>query len=79
MKYSDYEQAFSAARLNKYLGACHGDNVAALSLYRHNVKLCQKFYGVLNIFEVVLRNSINNHFKEYYSDPDWLTNQLLPT
>ena len=53
MKYPDYENAFSAARLNRFLKACRGDKVAALTLYRHNVKLCQKFYGVLNIFEVV--------------------------
>lgn len=76
MKYQDYEKAFSQARLNKYLKACNGDNVAALTLYRHNIKLCQKFYGVLNIFEIILRNAINEHFKTYYSDPDWIKNQL---
>lgn len=59
MKYQDYEKAFSPARLYKYLKAFGGDTVAALTLYRHNIKLCQKFYGVLNIFEVVLRNAIN--------------------
>lgn len=78
MKYSNYEKAFSPARLNKYLKACGGDTVAALTLYRHNVKLCQKFYGVLNIFEVVLRNAIDEHFKTYFADPGWIKNQLLP-
>ena len=39
MKYPDYERAFSSARLNKYLKACDGDAVAALTLYRHNIKL----------------------------------------
>jgi len=77
MKYAEYQKAFSAARLNKYLKACNGDFSSALTLYRHNVKLCQKFYGVLNIFEVVLRNAINNHYRTYYGDEDWIRNQLV--
>jgi hypothetical protein len=52
---------FSSARLNKYKIACDGDNIKALILYRHNIKLCQKFYGVLNVFEVALRNAIDRH------------------
>lgn len=78
MKYSDYEKAFSPARLKKYLTACDGNIVAALALYRHNIRLCQKFYGLLNIFEVVLRNTINEHFIAHFSDPNWIRNQLVP-
>lgn len=68
--------AFSSARLSKYSNACNGDIVSALSLYRYNVKLCQKFYGILNIFEVALRNAINNHYAALYSDRDWIKNQM---
>lgn len=76
MNYQDYEKAFSQARLNKYLAAC-GQNVnKALTLYRHNVKLCQKFYGMLNIFEVVLRNAIDSHYRTYFNDKDWIFDQL---
>ena len=75
MKYSEYEIAFSPARLNKYLVACNGNKGKALTLYRHNVKLCQKFYGILNIFEVILRNAINRHYIEYFNDSDWIKNQ----
>ena len=78
MKYPDYEKAFSPARLNKYLKACNGDTTAALTLYRHNVKLCQKCYGILNIFEIVLRNAINEHYKVHFSDLDWIRHQLVP-
>ena len=77
MKYLDYEKAFSKARLNNYLNACGGDPVAALTLYRYNIILCQKFYGVLNIFEVVFRNAINRHFIAQFSDPDWIRHQLV--
>lgn len=55
MKYQDFENAFSKARLNRYLNACNGKAGSALILYRQNIKLCQKFYGILNIFEIVLR------------------------
>ena len=76
MKYPEYESAFSAARLNKYVIACGGNTTKALILYRHNVKLCQKFYGMLNVFEVTLRNAINEHYKSYFKDPDWIRTQL---
>ena len=75
MKYSEYEIAFSPARLNKYLVACNGNKSKALTLYRHNVKLCQKFYGILNVFEIILRNAINRHYIEYFDDNDWIKNQ----
>lgn len=75
MKYSDYEIVFSKARLNRYLIACKGNHTKALSLYRHNIKLCQKFYGILNVFEVVLRNAINNHYQRYFCDQDWIKHQ----
>ncbi len=76
MKYSAYEKAFSSARLNRYLVACDGNTTKALSLYRQNVKLCQKFYGILNIFEVVLRNAINNHYQDVFHDLEWIEHQM---
>ena len=76
MKYADFENAFSAARLNKYRKACNGNDIKALTLYRHNVKLCQKFYGVLNVFEIVLRNAINKHYTAHFNDADWIYHQL---
>lgn len=78
MKYIDYERAFSPARLSRYLNACGGDQVKALILYRHNVKLCQKFYGVLNVFEIVLRNAINEHYKKFFDDDNWIRTQIQP-
>lgn len=75
MNYKDYEKAFSPARLNRYLAACGGNRAKALTLYRHNVKLCQKFYGILNVFEVVLLNAINLHYQAHFGDNDWILNQ----
>lgn len=75
MRYSEYEIAFSPARLNRYLVACNYNRTKALSLYRHNIKLCQKFYGIINIFEIVLRNAINQHYSNHFSDNDWIKHQ----
>ena len=76
MKYKEYEVAFSPARLSRYKAACGGDTRKAMTLYRYNVKLCQKYYAVLNIFEIILRNAIDRHFRAYYNDPNWIEHQL---
>ena len=75
MKYENYEKALSVPRIGKYKIACNGDKNNALQLYRYNIKLCQKFYGVLGVLEVVLRNAINEHFKVLLQDNDWLVTQ----
>jgi hypothetical protein len=72
MKYQEYEIALSVPRIGKYRLACNGDKNKALILYRYNIKLCQKFYGVLGVLEVVLRNAINEHFKKQFNDNNWL-------
>jgi hypothetical protein len=75
MKYEDYEKALSVPRIGKYLIACKGDKNMALILYRYNIKLCQKFYGVLGVLEVSLRNAVNQHFINRLKDNDWLLSQ----
>ena len=76
MRYKEYEMAFSPARLNRYKVACGGNTRKAMALYRYNVKLCQKYYAVLNIFEIIFRNAVDRHFRTYYNDPNWIEQQL---
>ena len=61
--------------MRKYQNACAGDKRKTMQLYRYNLRLCQRFYGALNLFEVMLRNAINEHYAAYFSDPDWIVNQ----
>ncbi|GAP71676.1 hypothetical protein SAMD00024442_16_31 [Candidatus Symbiothrix dinenymphae] len=75
MTYNEYEKALSKPRLDRYRASCNQDENKALILYRYNIELCQKFYGVLSIFEVVLRNAIDEHYKICLSDCDWLQTQ----
>ena len=61
--------------MGKYERACTGDKRKTMQLYRYNLRLCQRFYGVLNLFEVMLRNAINAHYSAYFNDYDWIVNQ----
>lgn len=76
MKYREYEVAFSSARMNRYKTACGGDTRKAIQLYRCNVRLCQKYYSVVGIFEVVLRNAVDRHYRLRFNDVDWIVHQL---
>lgn len=78
LRYSDFEAVVSSARMAKYLRACGGNTAKALTLYRNNIKLCQKCYGIMNIFEVAFRNAINEHYKAVFNDADWIRHQLKP-
>lgn len=75
MNYKTSQKLFSVARMNKYAYACANDKRKAMLLYRYNIRLCQRFFGVLNLFEVILRNAINEHYSTYYNDRDWIVNQ----
>lgn len=75
MRYSDYQRAFSFARINRYLVACGGNRKKAIILYRYNIKLCQNFYAILGVFEVTLRNTIDNHYRIQFTAVNWLETQ----
>ena len=75
MDFKTSQKIFSAARMGKYANACSGDKRKTTLLYRYNLRLCQRFCGVLNLFEVMLRNAIDEHYRAYYSNPDWIVNQ----
>lgn len=75
MDFKTSQKLYSKARMGKYLNACAGDKRKTMQLYRYNLRLCQRFYGTLNLFEVMLRNAINEHYAACYSDTNWIINQ----
>ncbi len=75
MDFKTSQKLYSVPRMRKYQNACTGDKRKTMQLYRYNLRLCQRFYGALNLLEVMLRNAINEHYIAYYSDPDWIVNQ----
>lgn len=75
MKYDECLRVLSPARLNKYAQACGNDRAKTLRLYQYNIKLSQRFYGVIGMFEIMLRNAINIHYQGYFHDTNWIINQ----
>lgn len=68
MDFKTSQKLYSEARMGKYLKACAGSQFRTMQLYRYNLRLCQRFYGVLNIFEVILRNAVNEHYMAFNID-----------
>lgn len=76
IQYDEAQRLFSPARMQKYLRACGGDKEKAIYLYGFNAKLSQAFFGVISLFEVVLRNSINEHYLTTLGE-DWIIKQAV--
>ena len=77
MRYSDFEDVMSPERLHKYVVVCGNDTKRAMMLYRYNMKLSQEMFGVINCFEVALRNRINKALVAQFGC-DWLRDFVLP-
>ena len=75
MDFKTSRKLCSVPRMGKYASACGGDKLKTMQLYRYNLRLCQRFYGVLNLFEVMLRNAVNHHYVTYYTDSDWIVHR----
>ena len=79
MRYIEFEALISPQRLNRYKIACNNNTRKTLSLYRANIRMSQAFLAVLGIFEVVLRNKIDLHYKiQFSSNPEWLLASTMP-
>ncbi len=75
MKFRDFRQYFSSARISRYLTATGNNTARAAKLYKANLKVTQAFHPLLGIVEVVVRNRINDILTAHFTDPDWVINQ----
>jgi hypothetical protein len=76
MPNSQFHTAISIPRFQRYLQAS-GNRARALALYRANVALSQQLFGVIGVFEVILRNSIDRHMIAQQGN-EWLENAVAP-
>src|SRR5258708_5746201 len=76
MPNSQFHTAISEPRYLRYLAAC-GNKDRALALYRANIVLSQQLYGVIGVFEVILRNSIDRHMIDQHGN-EWLEEAVAP-
>lgn len=72
-----FHTAISTPRFNRFLLACRNHRSQAEKLYRVNLRLSQKMYAVLGVFEVALRNSIDRHYTSL-KGPTWLEEAVMP-
>jgi len=56
---------------NRYISQKRLQNYKNFDAYKQNIHLSEKYYILLSIFEVTLRNSINFYFASKISK-DWL-------
>ena len=84
MRYQKFEALISQPRLARYKAACANDTRKTVRLYRANIRISQAFLAVLGIFEIVLRNKIDTHYKAQFpavvaaGGHEWLFGSTLP-
>lgn len=76
MKYSEFISLLSLARINKYSRVAKGNKVTTLQLYHHNLQLSQRMFGVIGMFEVILRNAVHRHYSSQFNDVEWIVHQI---
>jgi hypothetical protein len=80
MKLTVIQKLISIARYDRYLIAVGKDSKKAIRLYKANLRVAKAFHPVLGIFEVILRNHLDEELKRHFKDADWAINKkhLLP-
>lgn len=74
MNFTKFSQIVSRPRMQSYLDAVYGNQIKALQLYQLNLQLSKDFLAILSMFELALRNKIDNVISGYASHRDWLSN-----
>ncbi len=72
MEFQKLESFLLKARLEPFLKATRNDPKRAVKLYRVNLRVSQAFYPVLNLFEIFLRNSLDDSLSKYFQNPNWI-------
>ena len=75
MRFKEFRLYFSTSRITRYLIATANSPKRAVKLYKANLKVSQSFHPLLGIFEVVLRNRINDILSAHFTDSDWIIHQ----
>ena len=78
MKFRDFEDIVSNARIGRYLTAMAGNSKKTMTLYRLNLRLSQEFFTVVSCLEIALRNKIDRHYSAIHG-VDWLRDSAQGT
>jgi hypothetical protein len=74
-EYELFEKYLSAPRIERYLLATKSNKQSCIYLYKSNLNVSKAFHPILGLFEVILRNKINQTLSRYFNDPDWIIHQ----
>lgn len=75
MDFSKIEYFISLPRISRYLQATNGDKDLAAELYLDNLELAKAFHPLIGVFEVALRNALNNKITAHLGDSDWIISE----
>lgn len=75
MRFGDFENVMSSARMSRYSAAC-GSSKKAMTLYRLNLRLSQELFTIISCFEIALRNKIDSHYIVNIGN-DWLRDAAI--
>jgi hypothetical protein len=67
------QQAFSQERMKKFFDYYKNED-KAIELYKSNIIISESFYSILSVFEVALRNSINDELSNFCNSNEWYKN-----
>lgn len=76
MDYQKFKEILSKDRTDRYLQVCKNNEVRAVELYKYNIQLSEKMFSLISIFEVALRNRINN-VASMIMGGDWIINSVM--
>lgn len=71
IRLNNIERRISKERLKPYLQLANDDRQFAIKLYEWNTSLSEAFYGILQGFEVTLRNSFHEVLSNAFARSDW--------
>lgn len=77
MDWAKHKVFFSGERINRYLKACNYNVDVAIKLYKFNIQASQALYPLLSVFEVSLRNAVDQSIAYFFNDKNWLITQRL--
>jgi hypothetical protein len=62
----EFEKLISKPRFERYLLACENNPTKAIDLYKQNIQKSKEMYVLLSIFEITLRNKIDEPYQSKF-------------
>lgn len=78
MRLCEFEKVMSSKRMRRYVNACGGDTRKGMKLYRMNLRLAEEMFTIVSLYEVALRNAIDNIMVASNGN-DWIRDAIQPS